>query len=377
MKSISLASNSSWYLYNFKSSLIKALMEEGYYVLCISPHDRYSEKLEKICSMHLNIPIISKKTSPFHDLRILYNFFKIYLKYNPMVCFHFTIKPNIYGAIAAKLLGLKVINNITGLGTTFIHNNFISMIVRLLYRISQPFADKVFCQNQDDLELLKNNGLVNEKKLILVPGSGIDIEKFSPINSTKKPNEIFTFVYIGRLLVDKGLRELVDAVCKLNKNKLVCRLEIYGEPDSNNISSIVDEELIMWRQYSGISLKGHTDEPELALMSADCVVLPSYREGMPRSLLEAGSMALPAVATNVPGCKHFITDGLNGYLCEAKDTRSLQLKMKLMLETSFEKRVAMGEASRAIILQKFDEKILINFVINLIESMDSSELNQA
>jgi glycosyltransferase involved in cell wall biosynthesis len=294
-----------------------------------------------------------------------------------MVCFHFTIKPNIYGAIAAKLLGLKVINNITGLGTTFIHNNFISMIVRLLYRISQPFADKVFCQNQDDLELLKNNGLVNKKKLILVPGSGIDIEKFSPINSTRKPNEIFTFVYIGRLLVDKGLRELVDAVCKLNKNKLVCRLEIYGEPDSNNISSIVDEELIMWRQYSGISLKGHTDEPELALMSADCVVLPSYREGMPRSLLEAGSMALPAVATNVPGCKHFITDGLNGYLCEAKDTRSLQLKMKLMLETSFEKRVAMGEASRAIILQKFDEKILINFVINLIESMDSSELNQA
>lgn len=352
-------------------------MKEGYNVICISPHDQYSDKLEKICSIRLNISIISKKTSLFHDLVILYNFLRIYFKYKPMVCFHFTIKPNIYGTIAAKIFGLKVINNITGLGTTFIHKNFVTVIVRLLYKISQPFADKVLCQNQDDLELLEKNGLVSQKKLILVPGSGVDTEKFSPINLTKKPNKIFTFVYIGRLLVDKGLRELVDAVKELNKNKLICKLKIYGMPDPNNISSINDDELIAWKGYSGVSLQGHTDEPQLALMDADCIVLASYREGMPKSLLEAGSMGLPAVATNVPGCKHFIADGLNGYLCEARDTRSLQLKMKLMLETSFEKRQAMGKTSRELILKKFDEKMLINFVINIIKSMDSSELNQA
>ena len=169
------------------------------------------------------------------------------------------------------------------------------------------------------------------------------------------------------MLADKGLRELVSAVKIINKDKIVCKLLLYGPFDTDNISSIAIEEIKDWDNIPGVKYKGITDKPELEMQKGDCVVLPSYREGMPRSLLEAGAMGLPSVATNVPGCKHVIQNNVNGILCDPKSVESLEKAMKKMINIAPEDQREMGQRAREIVVKNFNEQKLIDLTLNFVQ----------
>lgn len=372
MKTIILTANSSWYLYNFRGSSIKRLLSKDYKVICISPHDHYTSSLQSMgCNWH-EIRMNSKTKNPFIDLRLTYDLFRAYKHYKPMVIFHFTIKPNIYGTWAATLLGIPSINNISGLGTAFLQSGLLNFFVRFLYKISQSFAHLIFCQNDEDYELLVNKNLVPKNKLYKLPGSGVDIKRFNPTLKEHHPkNKIFTFLYVGRMLEDKGLLELVEAVSKMNSSGQICNLILCGFAQNDNHSDIPEPLLEAWSLLPGIFWMGPSDEVEQVMAGVDAVVLPSYREGMPKSILEALAMELPVVATNVPGCNNIVDNNINGFLCEARNSASLERALKKMLFISTEDRQKMGEEGRKKVKKYFDEEIVIQSLLDAVHSIES------
>lgn len=373
MKTISLSANSSWYLYNFRSSTISAAVNKGYKVICISPKDDYSNKLIDIGCEHYPLNFSSKSSNPFKEFFLIINFLIAYLNIKPDVVFHFTVKNNIYGTLAAKMLGIPSVNNISGLGTAFIKKSYLSRIVIFLYKISQKYAFKIFCQNKEDYEFLIGNKIVARNQLILIPGSGVNTKKFffTDYNDhfSKLRDKNFTFLYIGRMLYDKGLQELVDAFQSIDNYPMKYRLILCGFSDSDNLSAVSNEDIELWSNIPGIEWIGPTDNAKNVMSLAHCVVLPSYREGMPKSLLEAGSMGIPVIATNVPGCRDIITDGFNGFLCEPYSSNSLKDCMEKVLNLDSENLKKVGQNARKIVLKNFDEEIVVkNFfdIFNLL-----------
>jgi glycosyltransferase involved in cell wall biosynthesis len=365
---IVLSSNTSWYLYNFRASTIRRLRSEGFSVVCISPEDNYSRKLvDDLDCQWLPLNMSNQGSNPFSDARLVYQFYRYYNKLKPAAALHFTIKNNVYGTWASRMLGIPAINNISGLGTAFIRTGMVSAIVRLLYKTSQPFAHRVFCQNEEDFAQLVDSKLVARQRLELLPGSGVDLERFHP-SSQKVHSGPFRFLFAGRMLADKGLFELIAAVRGINTQGMQCALWLSGFSDVDNVSAISHEQLAAWAEQPGVEWLGPTDSIEHLYGAVDCVVLPSYREGMPRSLLEAGAMGLPVIATNVPGCRHIVEDGHNGLLCEERDSESLRKAMLKMLSMPAADRLTMGRNGRILAAQKYDENHVVEATIRAVRS---------
>lgn len=356
-----LCANTSWYILNFRASSILAFKKMGYEVICVCPRDEHSKKLvNKLNVKWVDIKLDNSGSNPVKDILFFYRLLKIFCYYKPQTIFNFTVKNNVYGTWAAKLAKVRVVNNVSGLGTAFINTGLTSFIVRCLYKMSQPFADKVFCQNEEDYQLLIKNNLVPQHKLELLPGSGVDVTRFTPEKRRDDNRDKFVFLYVGRMLADKGLNELVQAAEILFNKGFQFEVWLCGFAGAKNNSAISDELLQEWNKREYVNYIGPSDEVEIIYAAVDCVVLPSYREGMPRSLLEAGAMGLPSIATDVPGCRHIITDGVNGLLCEVKNAESLALKMEEVLLTSEEKLSLYGFNARKRVEQHFDENIVIN-----------------
>ncbi len=367
MKKVIIAINSSWYAYFMRYNLAKALKNNGYEVLFLAPFDeKYSEILKQDFKF-IHIDIDSAGINPFKDIATLFSFYKIYKSQKPDVVLNFTIKPNIYSAFIAGMLGIKSINNITGLGTIFIKQNILTKIVKMFYKVSLNLSTKVFFQNKDDKKLFIENNMVKEIKTDLVPGSGVDLERFRSIE--KEKNTKFTFLLIARLLKDKGVLEYIEAIKILKENYKDVEFQILGEVGSNNKTSIDKKELDLWVENGLVNYLGVSDNVEDIIAQSDCVVLPSYREGTPRSLLEAAAMSKPLIATNVVGCKEVVDDKVNGYLCEVKNANDLSEKMIMMIELSDKQREAMGKAGRYKMLKEFDEKIVIDKYLQTINEM--------
>lgn len=347
---------------------MRRLRTEGFRVVCIAPQDDYSQKLvDDLGCEWLPLRMSNQGSNPFRDAALIYQFYRYYRTLKPAAVLHFTIKNNVYGTWAARLLGIPAINNVSGLGTAFIRGGLVSAIVRLLYKTSQPFAHRVFCQNEEDFAQLVDSKLVARHSIELLPGSGVDLARFNPA-LRKSHTGPFRFLYAGRMLADKGLLELIAAVKAINADGIECSLWLSGFADVDNISAISHQQLTHWAQQPGIAWLGPTDTIEKIYSDVDCVVLPSYREGMPRSLLEAGAMGLPVVTTNVPGCRNFVTDGYNGLLCEAKSSASLQLAMLNMLRLSDDERQQMGANGRTLVAQKYDEQRVVEATVRAVQS---------
>ncbi|WP_341237320.1 glycosyltransferase family 4 protein [uncultured Limnobacter sp.] len=368
-----LSSNTSWYLYNFRASTIQALLNAGYKVVCLSPADDYSQKLADLGCEWIPLPMDNAGTHPVKDLGLLWRFYRCYRKLKPLVVFHFTIKNNVYGTWAARALGIPAVNNVSGLGTAFIRSGVVAGVVRALYRLSQPFAYKVFCQNPEDLDLLKSRRLVPARRLALLPGSGVDLNRFNPGLLLARPNgSPLRVLYAGRMLADKGLHELIEAVQYINSKGVVCTLDLCGFAGVGNVSSIGDSLLQQWAQLPGVRWLGPSDNMPAVYANADAVVLPSYREGMPRSLLEAAAMGLPVVATNVPGCRHIVKHGENGLLCEARSAGALRHALEQMLEMTEVRRCAMGLAGRKRVEADFSEQRVVDAALNVVQSIEKT-----
>ncbi len=365
---VTLSSNTSWYLFNFRASTIRALVAEGYRVVCVSPPDPYSVRLLELGAEWQALPMDNAGTNPLRDLALLGRFWRIYRALRPQVAFHFTIKNNVYGTWAARALGIRVVNNISGLGTAFIRRGLVPAVVRILYRLSQPLAHRVFCQNIEDLSLLRQRRLVPPRRLFLLPGSGVDLQRFHPSLRKPAPSPVLRLLYAGRMLADKGLIELIDAIRQINVDGVRCELSLCGFAGAANVSAFDETTLQGWARLPGVRWLGPSDDMPGVYAQADVVVLPSYREGMPRSLLEAGAMGLPVIATDVPGCRHIVTDGVNGLLCEARSAESLRAAIERMLAMRPAQRARMGAAGRARVEGQFDEQRVVDAALAVVRN---------
>jgi len=356
-KTLIITLNTSWNIYNFRIGLLKALEKRGYKIIVIAPRDAYSSKLEALGFEYYEIKMNNKGTNPLEELKLFWDFYWIYKRIKPEVLLHYTIKPNIYGSLAGALLKIPIISNISGLGTVFLDNSFSSKVGRYLYKVALKHVDKVFFQNADDRKLFNVLNLVELSKTDVLAGSGIDTEKFRPIESPI--NKRMTFLFIARLLRDKGLVEYVRA-SRMMQERYSVNCQILGAYYPNNPTAIPKSDMSTWVEEGYVEYLGVSDEVALVIAKADCVVLPSYREGLSRVLLESASMEKPIITSNVSGCKEVVDDGINGYLCEVKSSHSLFLSMEKMYALSHEERKKMGKKGREKVMNEFDEKLVID-----------------
>ena len=369
---IGITINRSWNIYNFRKGLIQSLLLEGHEVVAIAPEDGYGEKLRELGCRFYALEMDNKGSNPFNDLQLTLQLYKVYKKANLDIVLQYTIKPNIFGSIAAKMCNIPSICNVTGLGTVFIHNNLTSKVARLLYKTAFKFPSHVFFQNQDDQNLFISKQLVKSKKTSLLPGSGVDIQHFTP--GRREQNKRFTFLLIARILYDKGIVEYVDAVKKLRQLGIDARCQLLGGFDYSSGLGIYKVKVDYWEEEGLIEYLGATDDVRPYIHNADCVVLPSYREGTPRSLLEAASQGKPLIATDVPGCRETVINDYNGYLCEVKNANDLSEKMEKMCKTSIECLEEMGKNSRKLAESRFDEKIVIRKYHEKVAECTNAEL---
>ena len=365
-KTVAIVINTSWNIYNFRMGLMKALQEDGYNVVAIAPEDNYSEKFKDQGIAYYPIDINSKGTSPIEDAKLVRDFYRLYQTTAPDIILQYTIKPNIYGSMAAGMLRIPVISNITGLGTVFLSDKLSSKIAHMLYRIALHIPQKVFFQNSHDRELFIESRFVKAEKADVMPGSGIDTEKFKPSYSRIEKKRPLRFLFVARLLKDKGLYEYVRAARIIqnrisdNQESMKPQFFILGAYYPGNPTTITEDKMRGWEEEGVVSYLGVSDDVKSVIAEYDCVVLPSYREGLSKVLLESASMAKPIIAANVPGCKEVVDDGVNGFLCEIKSPESLAEQMMRIAALSIEEREEMGLLGRAKVINEFDEKIVID-----------------
>ena len=346
-----ITNNSSKYIFRFKKNLILSLIENGFSVTVISPYDEYSSRFIEFGASYYPIKIDTNGINPFKDLILLKDLFQAYKDIKPDYNLLFTIKPNIYGTLMSSLLGIKSINNVTGLGSNFIKKGLIQSLIKLLYKCSFKFSTRVMFQNDEDRTLFVEQGLVEMNKTVLIPGSGVDIKRFKPLPANA--NLKITFLMIGRVLIDKGVLEYIEAARLINNEFNNVKFWLLGGCDSSSRSSISLETIQSWESEGLVEYLGEVEDVREYISKSDVVVLPSYREGMPRVLLEALAMEIPIIGSDVPGCRDIVNNEINGYLCKVKDSRDLSKKMKKMILLDSKGRKMMGKNGRVEILKNF------------------------
>jgi len=340
-----LSSNSFWNIVNFRGALVEALVAEGYRVQILTP-DVDSRWANAVGVKATEIAVDRSGLNPIVDALVWLNYVRIFRRERPRVFLSYTAKPNIYGSLAAQISGVESIPNVSGLGTAFIRGGLLSRFVTMLYRLAFRRSRIVFFQNPDDRELFVAKNIVSTGQARLLPGSGVDLERFAP-GTTAPDKDQICFLFIGRLLGDKGVREFVEAARSLRADRPGWRFQLLGETDPDNRSGISSDEVRQWVDQGLVEHLGHAEDVRPHIQAATAVVLPSYREGMPRSLLEAAAMARPLIATDVPGNRQLVDHGVNGLLCEARNPQELAEAMAALGSMGVERRAQMGQASRA------------------------------
>ena len=355
-----LAANSAWNIVNFRGPLVAGLRKAGWRVIALAPDDGHAAAIRALGAEFEPIRVDSSGMSPLGDARLFADYLALLRRVRPQLFLGFTVKPNIYGSLAARLLGIRTINNISGLGTAFMAPGPLNWLVSGLYRLALRKSHRIFFQNPDDLSLFVGKGLVGAGQAALVPGSGIDLQRFRPAPSTRREVTAFRFLFVGRLLRDKGMVEYAEAARLLRPAWPDVEFAILGFAGSDNRSAVPIEDVERWQGEGIVKYLGDTDDVRPFLADADCVVLPSYREGLPRSLLEAAAMGKPMVATDVPGCRALVMDGNNGFLCEPRSPASLAAAMEAMLRLDPAQRQAMGDRARQKVEREYDQQIVVD-----------------
>lgn len=364
---IGIAINKSWNIFNFRQGLIRALQDQGHQIIAIAPRDEYVARLEEMGCVCVHLPVTDTGSNPLVELWAIFKFYLILRKYQVDVLLNYTIKCNLYGSLAASWKRIPVICNISGLGTAFLANSFSSRVARWLSRSILHRANHLFFQNmQDQEEFLYSTGL-SKMSHSLLPGSGVDLSKFSA-TSFSSPNT-FQFLVLARLIVEKGIVEFAQAAAIVKDSFPEAKFLIVGGLDVNHARAIDPAALKKWIDNGWVEYLSHRDDIAELINQSEVVVLPSYREGTPRSLLEGAACGRPLITTDVPGCREVVRDGENGYLCEVKSAASLASKCMAYLKLALEKKLAMGKASRRLVEEKFDEDRVIQAYVDKIQEV--------
>jgi len=353
MSKIILFANTDWYLYNFRLSLANDLRARGHEVILVSPYGDFQELLKRDGFRWIRFDLSRQSINPFGELVAILRLIRLYQKIHPDIVHHFTIKPVIYGSIAAHISGIKgIINSITGLGHLFINTDRATRLLRTiasrLYRMNL-YGTQVIFENPEDRDTFIEKRLIRAQQSHLILGTGVDVDKYRP---THKSNEVPVVLFSSRMLVTKGLLEYIEAARTLKERGLKARFAIAGKTDPGNPASIPEEQIEAWKQSETIEWWGWQDDMPSALARADIFCLPSYREGVPNALLEAAASGLSIVTTDVPGCRDVVTNGVNGWLVPVKNADALANALETLI-TNPELRRKMGNAGREIAMNQF------------------------
>jgi len=333
----------------------------------IAPVDEYITYKEKYPSVrHFNLRLLDRdSTNPFKDILLVLELVRRYKQIKPDIILHFTNKPNIYGGIAAKITGSKSIAVVTGLGYAFINKGYVRKVMTWLYQFSSRFHQKFIFENIEDRELFAQLGIVSGDKAISVKGCGVDTTWYHPYpNGQLKGKTIFTF--IGRLLYDKGIREFVEAARLIKKQRKDVEFWIVGELDAENPATIDKDDLVRWVEEDVVYYHGFIKDVRNIIAESDCIVLPSYREAIPRTITEGMSMAKPVITTDTAGCREAVEIGVNGYLVKLKDVNSLVQTFENFLNLSYSDKIRMGDAGRLKAINEFDDKMIAENIFKYI-----------
>jgi len=350
--------NAAWNVLNFRRPLVEAMIADGHSVTVLAPHDDSVGTIKSLGCRFLPLEMSVKGLNPLQDSKQIGRMRKVFREERPDAIFSYTIKNNIFGALAARPLGIPFIPNVTGLGTAFLSGGFLQFVAEGLYRRAFRNLGVVFFQNEDDRNLFLTRKLVTAQQARLLPGSGIDLNHFAATDY-HKDKDVPVFLMIARLLRDKGVIEYVEAARKVKADHPRVRFQILGAVDAANRTAIDAATVTSWEEDGTIEYLGTTDDVRPHIAAAHCVVLPSYREGAPRTLIEAAAMARPLIATDVPGCRSVVNDGETGYLCKVRDSDDLAQSIETFLTLPRAEMARMGRAGRAKMSKSFDQAIVV------------------
>ena len=362
-----LIANTVWNIVNFRDNLIRSLREAGYDVLVFAPKDK---DLRRLSAEYFHIPVHAKSMNPLVDILLIVRLFILLHRTKPDVVLNFTIKPIIYGTISARILGIPCVNNITGLGALFLRGAGARMLGFMLYHIVMRITNKAFFQNPDDFRIFDRLGLLRRTAVDILPGSGVDLVRFSPAKETMERSEEIVFLFVGRLLIEKGIEDFIDAARIVRETQKQVRFQVVGPFSRNGKESALRSRIMRAIEEATITYSGEAEDVCPHIAKADCVVLPSYyREGTPRSLLEAAAMEKPIITTDMPGCREVVENEKNGYLCRVKDPEDLAIKMIQFMRLSAGERACMGRYGRRRMERYFDEGIVIGKYLSAIKDL--------
>lgn len=366
---IVLVSNTSWSLYNFRLGLIRELNKKGYAVTVVAPRDSFTSKLIAEGISYKELYIKNYSINPFDDLKIIFQLSKIYRQIKPQLIFHYTIKPNIYGSIAAYFSRIPSISVTTGLGHLFEFKNFVVRWITLfLYRVAAFMNKELWFLNENDRDVFVYKRIVRAKKAKVIKGEGIDTVWFTPRRS-KNYNGVQRFLFAGRLIWDKGVKEFVEAAKIIKKEYPNTRFEMIGFIDQSNPKAVAYEHIAEWQKQKVIRYLGETTDIRPYISKASCLVFPSYyREGISRILMEAASMETPIITTDNVGCRDLVEDGITGFLSEPRNVGDLVAKIKSFLAMENEDKYVMGKLGRKRMVKNFEENLIISEYLKTIES---------
>lgn len=364
--------NTDWYLYNFRLSLAESLRASGVSVLLVSPPGPYGERLEALGFEWQPAPMQRLSLNPLREAWLVFWLWRIIRREKVDLVHGFTIKCAIYGSLAARLAGDRArVGAVAGMGFVFASDALKARALRPLVRLTLRLAlggrrARTVLQNSEDAAFFRQAGLVASDAIRLIPGSGVDLERFEPVTrATRKP---FRVVLPARLLWDKGVAELVQAARLLRGRGRAVEVLLAGEPDPGNPAAVPEAEIRRWHAEGVIQWLGQVEDMPALLQSVDAVVLPSYREGLPKSLIEAAGCALPLVTTDVPGCRDVVTDGVDGLIVPVKDASALAAAITRLAEDPALCR-RLGAAARTKALAVFDERIVISDTLKVYEEL--------
>jgi len=366
-KKIAVIENGLISTYTMREALMMSLLQEGCDVYILTHTNRFVPQVEKMGLKVINIG--SGNLNPLKVSRYIYNLRKALKKIKPDVCLTFSIRPAIWGNLITRELKIPTITNITGVGPLFISKNIVYRTARTLYRNALSKTKKVFFQNYDDMNLFIERKFVKSSIAERIPGSGIDYKKFSPIILKEKDSNTFIFLFVGRLIKDKGIFEYINAARIIRKKFPNAIFNVMGPFWTQNLkkNTITHTQLQNWIDEGVIDYLGEKKDVRKFIAEADCVVLPSYREGTSNTLLEAASMEKPAITTNTTGCKEIVSDNETGFLCNVKDELDLADKMEKMILLPAEERKDMGTKARQKIIKEYDKQIVIQAYLRAIK----------
>jgi len=371
--------NVAWNIVNFRSSLVEALIEDGHRITALVPMDDSVRQVRQMGCEVVSLKMDAKGLSPISDFALFRAMRKVFKERCPDVVLSFTIKNNIFGAFAARGLPLTFFPNVTGVGTAFLSSALLRQATKFLYRCAfRPLTHVIF-QNDDDRILFESMHITKPEQAVLVPGSGIDLKRFPFTPMPDQSNEeAVTFLMLSRVLADKGVREYAEAARHLKSRYPSVRFQLLGACDALNRSALSMTEVQAWVNAGYIEYLGRADDVRSAIAKADCLVLPSYREGAPRALLEGGAMGRPMVTTDVPGCRSVVLPGETGLLCAPRSAADLSDALEKIIGYSREDLAKMGRAARADMEARFSVDHVIDVYRGLLngtpEILGSSNL---